>query len=336
MAQVGFAAALFATALPAHGAPQAPARASVPRGVQTARASLPRGARVLERAPGRFGPIFVVEEAGQRALRFGDPTAEDQSAYRPKAPHREPVAYLSLALRALAWVEAPRRVLVIGLGGGSYLRHLRRLAPRAMLEAVEIDPVVPRLARRWMGLDAAGAVKVRLDDGRRALARDPTRYDLILVDAYDAEDYAPHLGTLEFFSLAASRLTPVGVLVANLSPNDRGQQARLLATFARALPGALCRVAAPDTNTVGFGGPVVRARPRALGSRRFRRLVARHRAGLFWSDGGPCALPLDRARILRDPPPTPPPPRAGASGVRESQRLEPPRDPAQRRSAPAR
>jgi spermidine synthase len=171
---------------------------------------------------------------------------------------------------------------------------------------VEIDPVVVRLARRWMGFSRAGAVKLHLEDGRRFIERDRSRWDLILLDAYDGEDYPAHLGTREFFELASSRLTAMGVLVANLSPNGREMQRDLVATFNKALPGAVCRVTARDTNRVCFGGAPVRARPGALGERAFMDLARPHggRSGLFWGDGGPSGLDLQGARILGDPPPT--------------------------------
>ena len=46
-----------------------------------------------------------------------------------EALRRRPVVLGLVGLLALADVPAPRRVLLIGLGGGSYLRHLRRLPP---------------------------------------------------------------------------------------------------------------------------------------------------------------------------------------------------------------
>ncbi|MDY0004379.1 MAG: hypothetical protein RBU30_23965, partial [Polyangia bacterium] len=96
---------LLGLAAPASGAPAAGGkRAGAPRAT--------KGLRLLERAKGRFGPVFVVEQGGQRALRLGSPSAEDQSAYVPAAPGKEPLPYLSLALHALAWAGTPRTVLV--------------------------------------------------------------------------------------------------------------------------------------------------------------------------------------------------------------------------------
>jgi len=241
--------------------------------------------RLLARARGRFGRVFVVQRGPVRFLRFGFPDAEDQSAYVPSHPQREPLDYIRAALLSLAW--APRgpgrlRVLVIGLGGGSFLRHTRRLAPRARLEAVEIDPVVRRLARRWFGLAKLARLRVHLADGKAYLARVRARYDVLFVDAYDDDDYPRHLGTVTFFRLLRARLGRRGVAVANLSPNRRAQRDVLVRRFRAVFPRARC-VQTPQGNTVVFGGPAVartaaarlRARRAAL-ARRARRAGARY------------------------------------------------------------
>src|SRR5262245_52444627 len=59
---------------------------------------------------------------------------------------------LAAPLAALA-PEGVRRVLVLGLGGGSAARALRALAPRAEIVGVESDARVIAAARRFLALD---------------------------------------------------------------------------------------------------------------------------------------------------------------------------------------
>ena len=47
-----------------------------------------------------------------------------------------------------------RRVLILGLGGGSVARVVRALAPRAKIVGVEMNGAVLRAARRHLDLDA--------------------------------------------------------------------------------------------------------------------------------------------------------------------------------------
>lgn len=110
-----------------------------------------------------------------------------------------------------------RRVLILGLGGGSAARLVRALAPRAQIVGVELDRAVVEAARRHFGLDALG-IDVRCEDAFRVLARERGRFDLIVEDCFvgrgEAErkpDWLPRPG----LALAARRLAPGGILVVN-------------------------------------------------------------------------------------------------------------------------
>jgi len=71
-------------------------------------------------------------------------------------------------------------------------------------------------------------------DGRRALARDERRYDIVQVDAmFRTSAGSGNLYSVEFFRLCASRLKPGG-LVCTQKPSRR-----VGLTFAEALPHAL-------------------------------------------------------------------------------------------------
>jgi len=258
------------------------------------------GRRVLFRAeaPG-LGEVFVVRrEDGVRALRFGRADAEDQSLYDPSRPDHEPVGYVRSALLALAYLGEPRgRLLMVGLGGGSYLRHVRRLAPRLVLEAVEISPLVVRVCRRYFACPRA---VIHVGDGRRHIQRTRRRYDIVFVDAYDAEDYPRHLGTRQFFEELRRVLTPTGIAVANLSPNSDADRADLLQTFLTVFPGARCFSTESDNSVaLGFAGsPPAEAHVRARVTALDRRSAGRYRLGQAL--GSRCAVELSAARVLSD------------------------------------
>ena len=89
----------------------------------------------------------------------------------------------------IAWLPPTRRrrILVLGLGGGSVARIARALAPDAAIEGVELDGEVVRMARDHFDLDALG-VDVHVADARAwvadAQASKPGRYDAILEDVF--------------------------------------------------------------------------------------------------------------------------------------------------------
>lgn len=82
--------------------------------------------------------------------------------------------------------EQRRRILLLGLGGGSVARIARALAPDAEIVGIEFEPEVVRLARAHLDLDAIG-VQVEIADARawvEAHANERKFYDAILEDVF--------------------------------------------------------------------------------------------------------------------------------------------------------
>jgi spermidine synthase len=114
--------------------------------------------------------------------------------------------------------EQPRRILIVGLGGGSIPTALRQLLPEAQIDVVEIDPAVTRVARKFFDFRDGPMLRVSEVDGRvyvKRAAREGKQYDVILLDAFDHEYIPEHLLTKEYLTEVKSLLAPQGVLVAN-------------------------------------------------------------------------------------------------------------------------
>ena len=110
-----------------------------------------------------------------------------------------------------------RRILILGLGGGSVARLARALAPDAEIVGVELDPEVVRLARAHLELDALD-VRIEIADALAWLKTAKGRFDAILEDVFIGHgddvhkpDWIPEPG----HRLARSRLARGGVLVSN-------------------------------------------------------------------------------------------------------------------------
>lgn len=239
MAVLASAAAMLAFAVTA----QAPLPAASPEG----------GARVVRSFPSAFGTVYVVDDGGVRALRFDDPDAPDQSVLDLRRPHDVALEYVRVAALALALSDAPKRVLVIGMGGGTFTRMVRRHVATARTDAVEIDPVVVDVAKRFFFLEEDARTRVHITDGAAFLASARTKYDVIFLDAYDGEDFPAHLASDAFFALVRERLTKGGVAVMNLAIEDEEIAGRIWDRWQRAFPGCL-RVREPRYgNVLGFG-----------------------------------------------------------------------------------
>ena len=109
-------------------------------------------------------------------------------------------------------------VALVGLGAGS-LACDRRDAEHWTY--YEIDPKVAEIARdprMFTFLSAcAPTIPIVLGDARLTLAAAPTRYDLIILDAFSSDTIPVHLLTREAFAIYLAHLAPHGVLVIHAS-----------------------------------------------------------------------------------------------------------------------
>lgn len=127
-----------------------------------------------------------------------------------------PVAYTRAMTTALAYPNEIKKILMIGLGGGSISTYLGRAMPDVTIDTVEIDPGVITAAKKYFGIRDNERVKYLAMDGRVFLKRNQTKYDLILIDAFHG-GYVPfHLLTKEFYALVKERLAPGGAAVFNV------------------------------------------------------------------------------------------------------------------------
>jgi spermidine synthase len=110
----------------------------------------------------------------------------------------------------------PKRVLMVGLGGGGFNQFFEQAFPGATLETVELDPQVFVLAQKYLGFKPSGLDKVDVMDGRMFLRHSKMTYDWIILDAFRGGFVPPHLKTIEFYKLAQSHLAPDGLFVANV------------------------------------------------------------------------------------------------------------------------
>lgn len=182
--------------------------------------------------------VFVIEDDdGVRRLRF-ERDGVDQSAVVPGRPDELVFAYTRGLIAALAMKPDVDKVLIIGLGGGSLPMFLRRHLPNALIDVVDIDPVVLDVARNDLGFLEDERLVVHIDDGRH-FVENTTRgpWDLVILDAYGPDEIPLHLATRTFYEAVRQRLTPGGIVAANLWSEDANPRyTSMLRTFERIFP----------------------------------------------------------------------------------------------------
>jgi len=126
----------------------------------------------------------------------------------------------------------PRRVLVLGAGTGNDVAAALRNAPGATIDAVEIDPVVAELGRRFHPEHPYSNPRVRLHvtDARSFLQRTSQKYDLIVFGKLDSHRVFSHMSsvrmdnyvyTREDLETVHSHLVPGGVVAMGFVVHDK-------------------------------------------------------------------------------------------------------------------
>lgn len=172
--------------------------------------------QVLYEKQSPYSLVIVTEESdGLRTLRFERGGAR-QSVANPNDPSYLALPYARVALIGLALCREPQRMLVVGLGGGSLPRFLRKHYPDATIDAVDIDPEVVHVSREYFGFKEDARMRAHVDDGRGFIERTRTPYDIIFLDAFGTSNVPAHMTTQEFLSAVRRAVRPDGVVVGNI------------------------------------------------------------------------------------------------------------------------
>lgn len=173
--------------------------------------------------PSEFaGKVLVVQSDGFRIMRFRDEGHDsEQSRCEIKRPNHLVHEYTRLQLLGLTFLKAPpKKILVVGLGGGSLSKALHALYPQALVDSVEIDPVVVQAARKFFFYREGPHVRTFTEDACVYVKHARDRYDIVFLDAFDGLDVPEPLRTQEFYQAITRILEPGGVVVANLHRNS--------------------------------------------------------------------------------------------------------------------
>jgi len=186
-------------------------------------------AGMLSRADGRlahieteYNDVFITKRGHQLVMSFQIKGWDyTESVSNLLDPDDLPLRYAQVMTIATIYPQAARKILMLGLGGGSIATYLGRFIPDAAITTVEIDPGVITAAKTYFGLRESERVRYLAGDGRVFLTRDSERYDLILLDAYRG-GYVPfHLLTREFYGLVKQRLAPGGAAAFNVHDGSK-------------------------------------------------------------------------------------------------------------------
>jgi predicted membrane-bound spermidine synthase len=169
-----------------------------------------------------YNDVFITRRQSQLVMSFQVKGWDyTESITNLLDPDDLPLRYAQVMTIATAYPEMPRRILMLGLGGGSISTYLGRFMPEAAITTVEIDPGVITAAKTYFGLRESERIRYRAGDGRVFLHRSNELYDLILLDAYRGGFVPFHLLTREFYALVKQRLAPGGAAAFNVHDGSK-------------------------------------------------------------------------------------------------------------------
>lgn len=135
------------------------------------------------------GVCYQVRSAGRTRRLYTDGVFHSQ--YRPQAAQAGGIWDLLWLPALLAPPGAVRRVLVLGVGGGTVIRQIRRHLAVETITGVELNPVHLQVARRFFGVTPVMAELIEADAVAWLEAYSGPPFDLVIDDLFGERDGEP-------------------------------------------------------------------------------------------------------------------------------------------------
>jgi spermidine synthase len=184
--------------------------------------------------------VIVIDDGEYRSLKFGSVDASGtQSKVDLKDPGKLLFDYSICSALGFSLFKEPKNevknVLMIGLGGGSFPRFIRKYFPEAKIDSVDIDPVVAGVARKYFFVQDEACHAIYVEDGRKFVETSKKTYDVVILDAFGNGSEVPRqLTSMEFLAQVKKHLSPKGIIITNFINRDQALYESILATYGSA------------------------------------------------------------------------------------------------------
>jgi spermidine synthase len=173
---------------------------------------------------------IVYQDEDRLTLQFQ--IGEIQSEMLAHNPNFLVLSYTRTMMAFLLFHSDPRRIAMIGLGGGSMPKWCYRQLPSADITVIEINPKVIALRDEFHIPPDDYRFRVICEDGADYVARTSELTEVLLVDGFDIHGQPPQLCSQEFYDHCHRALAPDGLLVVNLCGlEDRRSIERIQRSF---------------------------------------------------------------------------------------------------------
>lgn len=176
--------------------------------------------RIGVRRNGTVRTLVFVRDSGEEAY---------ESQIDLAAPHELRFEYLKSLYLSYSVVPRPKRVLIVGLGGGAMVHFFQKYDPEVHVDVVEIDPAVVEIAQKYFAIkpgEDGQSPGIFVDDGVAFIAQTKQKYDVIYLDAFlkpsestDSTGVPVAQRTQKFYAQIQQALAPGGVAAFNINPH---------------------------------------------------------------------------------------------------------------------
>lgn len=180
-------------------------------------------------------------------LHFGSNYIQSQMVL--EKPNFLALPYTRAMMAFELFVPTPREIGAIGLGGGTIAKWCYRHHPSAKVTVIELNPHVIAVRNRFRIPKDNRRFQIFCGDGVEFVAKNPGRFDVLLVDCF-TEEYPPReLCSPEFYDNCRESLTDMGLMVVNLCVKNHK---RILSRIRKSFEGKVLVFTDKDGNDVVF------------------------------------------------------------------------------------
>ena len=135
--------------------------------------------------------------------------------------------YIAYMMSSYLFNPEQKSCLIVGLGGGAMVHFMNRHFQGLQIDAIDIDPLVVKIAKKYFFVKNSGQNRVFTADGFVFLRQGSKVYDTIYMDAYlkpseatDSHGMPLNVKTLSFLKHLQTRVKKNGLIIINMNLNS--------------------------------------------------------------------------------------------------------------------
>lgn len=183
-------------------------------------------ATLLHEYRDEHGAVSVYENSQYRWIQTA--SGSIQSAMNKAATSIPVLPYFPAMLASLLFVPEPRRILVVGLGGGELIRFFNHSYPGVEIFAIERSHAMIHAYQSYFQQNIAPIPIIADDICQYIPSEDPSFFNIIFLDVFSENGLPSCLSSPVVYERLARQMPDDGVLAINLAVKNEQQAMNLL------------------------------------------------------------------------------------------------------------